>query len=443
MQTKLKSSNLEALLELAKKQGVQQAEVIQMSWTENPVNFENNKLKALESNESSGIFARVIKNNKIGSSSTTDPQATEKVIKDAIESSDFGPDATFKFSDKKLENKEIDFNKPDLPLEELVEKGTKAIEYLRTFHKDILISGGFNLGFGETTYLNSNGVHSIRKKTMYSTSLYALLVRGEDFLGIYDGNSSLERFPDEKEMSRKIFEKLTFARENTNLTTKKYPVIFTPHAVSGIFGYILSVLLNGKVIQQKISPLYDKLNKQLFDKKLTFIEDPQAGTRKAEFDDEGIKTNQKVLIKEGIINNFYFDLNSASKTNNSLFSSTGNGFKPSLGSPPSPSLTSVQIESGKRNSKDIIKNIKEGVLVDQLLGAGQSNTLAGEFSVGIDLGYKILNGNIQGRIKNCMVAGNIFEVLKNICEISSNREWVGGSELYPYFIFENLTVAGK
>ena len=63
--------------------------------------------------------------------------------------------------------------------------------------------------------------------------------------------------------------------------------------------------------------------------------------------------------------------------------------------------------------------------------------------MGIDLGYKILNGNIQGRIKNCMVAGNIFEVLKNICEISSDREWVSGCELYPYFMLDNLTVAGK
>ena len=361
METKLKTSTLETLLELAKKQGAEQVEVIQMSWTENPINFENNKLKALESNESSGIFVRIIKNNRIGSSSTTDPQATEKVVKDAIEASEFGPDATFKFSDNKLKTPEECFKKPDLPLEELVEKGYKEIEYLKTFHKDTLISGGFNLGFGETVYLNSNGVNGTRRKTVYSTNLYALLVRGEDFLGIYDGNSSLEEFPSEKEISKKIFEKLTLAQENINLETKKYPVIFTPRAVSGIFGYILSVLLNGKVIQQKISPLYDKLNKKLFDKKLTFVEDPNIGTRKARFDDEGIETNKKVFIKEGVINNFYFDLSSASKTNNPLFVPTGNGFKPSLGSPPAPSLTSIQIDAGKINSKDIIKNIKEGV----------------------------------------------------------------------------------
>ena len=179
METKLKTSTLETLLELAKKQGAEQVEVIQMSWTENPINFENNKLKALESNESSGIFVRIIKNNRIGSSSTTDPQATEKVVKDAIEASEFGPDATFKFSDNKLKTPEECFKKPDLPLEELVEKGYKEIEYLKTFHKDTLISGGFNLGFGETVYLNSNGVNGTRRKTVYSTNLYALLVRGD------------------------------------------------------------------------------------------------------------------------------------------------------------------------------------------------------------------------------------------------------------------------
>ncbi len=443
METQTKLSKLEKILDLAKKNGASETEVIQKSYTENPVNFENNKLKTLESNESSGIGIRLIKNKKIGLASTTDPDAIESTIISAIEASEYGPEATFEFSKEELNSSDVDSTvKNNFPLEELVKRGTKAIEQLKTFHKDTLISGGFDLGYGETIYLNSNGVSGKRNKTVYSSSFYVNLVRGEDFLGVYEGNSNLDNFPDEKEITKKILEKLNYSKENITLTTKTYPVIFTPHAVSSIFVDILIVLLNGKAIQQGISPLADKIGEKLFDGKLSLIEDPEIGTAKTPFDDEGIKTKKKTLIQKGVVNSFYFDLSSGSRVM-PQHASTGNGFKGTLSTAPAPKLTSIKVESGKTSYNDLIKNIKEGVLIDQVLGAGQSNTLAGEYNVGIDLGFKIVNGEIKGRIKNCMIAGNIFEVLKNITEISHEQECVYGSSFLPWFLFDNLTVGAK
>ena len=439
----IKLTKLEKILELAEQQGATEAEVIQKTGSENPVNFENNKLKTLESKQSSGIFIRLIKNGKIGTASSTDPDALEPIVNSAIESSEFGTEATFQFSKEKLDKPQENINKTP-PLEDLVERGTNVIESLKPFHKDLLIGGGFDLASVETIYLNSNKSYGRRAKTIYSTGFSTQLVRGEDFLGIYESNSNLKDFPDEKEIAVKILEKLNYSKETMVLETKKYSVMFTPRAVSLIFANILSIILNGKTIEQKISPLVNKLGKELFDKKLSFIEDPSIGTGYALFDDEGIKTSRKEFIKNGIVNSFYFDLASASRVM-PRHVSTGNGFKPSLSTVPTPNLTSIKIEPGNKNApiyRDIIKNIKEGVLVDQLLGAGQSNTLAGEFSVGIDLGYKIKNGQIQGRIKNCMLAGNIFDVLKNIEAISSDAAWIDGSELLPAFLIENMTVAG-
>ncbi len=443
MQTKSKITNLEILLELAKKHGAGNVEIIQKSYTENPVSFENNKLKILESKENSGIAVRLIKTGKIGLSSTTNPEALERTIISAIEASEYGPEATFEFTKEKIDSRGvINQAHTDIPLEELVERGTKVVNSLSAFHKDILISGGFNLLSGETVYLNSNGVFGERNRTVYSTSFYANLVRGEDFLGIYDGNSSLEEFPSEFEMQNKILEKLNYSKENVLLNTKRYPVIFTPHAVMGIFVDILNVILNGKTIQQGISPLVGKLGQKLFSEKLTLNENPDIGTAKIHFDDEGVRTKEKKLIDRGTINSFYFDLSSASRLGSGT-SSTGNGFKGGLAAAPVPKLTNLQVGQGKKSYKELIKNIKEGVLVDQVLGAGQSNTLAGEFSVGIDLGFKIVNGEINGRIKNCMVAGNIFDLLKNITEISSEVECVYGSNFIPWFLIDDLTIGAK
>ena len=167
MKTEAQLLKLENLIDLAKKQGADEIEVIKKSWTDNPVNFENNRLKILESKETSGISIRIIKNNKMSLASSTDENALESLVNSVVELSEYGSPAIFNFTKDKLDLTSTEERQPPLPLETLVEKGTSIIESLKTFHKDLLISGGFNLGYGETTYLNSNGVHGKRKKTVY------------------------------------------------------------------------------------------------------------------------------------------------------------------------------------------------------------------------------------------------------------------------------------
>ena len=83
----------------------------------------------------------------------------------------------------------------------------------------------------------------------------------------------------------------------------------------------------------------------------------------------------------------------------------------------------------------------EGLIVEQVLGPGQSNQLAGEFLVNLALGYKVEKGKIVGRVKNTMVAGSIFEAFKNLVDLSSEFEWVSGEALLPSMMFQQLGVA--
>ncbi|MEW5859120.1 MAG: metallopeptidase TldD-related protein, partial [Cyanobacteriota bacterium] len=92
---------------------------------------------------------------------------------------------------------------------------------------------------------------------------------------------------------------------------------------------------------------------------------------------------------------------------------------------------------------DLIASMDEGVIVDQVLGAGQSNQLAGEFSVNLDLGYKVEKGQIVGRVKNTMVAGSIFEAFKNLVDLGDKPEWVGGGSFLPSLLFQQLGVAAR
>jgi PmbA protein len=110
---------------------------------------------------------------------------------------------------------------------------------------------------------------------------------------------------------------------------------------------------------------------------------------------------------------------------------------------PSPGNTNifftVEDESFIKSDEKIIKNIDKGIIIDQFLGAGQGNILAGEFSMNIDLGYFVENGEIKGRIKDCMVAGNLFELLGNIKAIGDKILYYNGMEI-PSVLIESLPI---
>ena len=61
----------------------------------------------------------------------------------------------------------------------------------------------------------------------------------------------------------------------------------------------------------------------------------------------------------------------------------------------------------------------------------------------MDLGYKVEKGQIVGRVKNTMVAGNIFEAFNNLIDLSDRADWVGGSSYLPYMLFAGLGVASR
>jgi PmbA protein len=69
--------------------------------------------------------------------------------------------------------------------------------------------------------------------------------------------------------------------------------------------------------------------------------------------------------------------------------------------------------------------------------------LAGEFSVNLDLGYKVENGEVVGRVKNTMVAGSIFEAFNNLVELGNTPEWIGGGSYLPSLLFAQLGVATR
>jgi PmbA protein len=91
----------------------------------------------------------------------------------------------------------------------------------------------------------------------------------------------------------------------------------------------------------------------------------------------------------------------------------------------------------------MVRDIKEGLVVEFLIGAEQGNILNGDFGGNVLLGYKIENGDITGRVKDTMVAGNVYQLLKQLEAIGNEARWVEGFLSTPCLYCSSLSVASK
>jgi len=222
--------------------------------------------------------------------------------------------------------------------------------------------------------------------------------------------------------------------------SRQLPVVFTPHGVASALISPLMAAFNGKIVLEGASPIGNKLGEAVFDEKLSLWDDPtlayRPGSRPA--DDEGVPSQCTPLIEQGTVANFLYDLQIAALAHTR---STGNGRRG--GGLPTPSPSAFVIDSGDTSFEEMIQDMKEGLVIEQLMGATQGNILGGDFSGNVLLGYKVESGKIVGRVKDTMVSGNVYQVLKQIAAIGSEAKWVGSFLKTPHIYCSSVAVASK
>jgi PmbA protein len=428
---------LEQILKLAN-QHASAAEVYYISSQDTPIEFENNRLKSLSTKALQGVALRVICNGRMGFASSTDLSRLDDLVAAAVQTSEIGDEAEFEFAkDFHLNTPVSDYTPPTS--QELVEVGEGLISQVHNYNPDILVDVGFHARSGSVTIATSTDVYVSQNSQIISASLSGNLVKGEDFLQAYTSEVVRDSVPNYQHLLQELLQRYQLAEQQASIKSGSFPVLFTPKAVASTIGRLFKTILSGQSVYQKASPLAGKVGEKLFDERLTFFEDPSIGSSACAFDDEGTPTKHKVFIEQGVVKEFYWDRRWAARAGQQP---TGNGFRGGL-SLPAAQLVNGCIAPGQKSTADLIAGIEEGLIVDQVLGAGQSNQLAGEFSVNLDLGYKVEKGQIVGRVKNTMVAGNIFEAFQNLVDLGNQPEWVGGGAYLPSILFQNLGVAAR
>lgn len=425
-------NSLEKLLALSSRRGASHAEVYQVTSQSRPIFFEGNRLKQLESSSSEGTALRLWLDNRPGLAVAYGIFEPEQLVDKAIALSQLNEVETIELAEAKTEN----HHGVNIPFEreKLIAIGNQAIAYLREEYPELICSAELEWEQESTTLINSQGFYGHYSETSLSYYLGAELIRGEDFLGIYDGEYTKDKINLDPILER-IIRSLDYAKQNVTPPTGATPVLFTANAATLLWGTV-SAALNGKRIWEGSSPWCDRRDRVVTSELLTISQQPDKQPYDCPFDDEGTTTQTLNLIDRGILSQFYSDRAIARELD---ISATGNGFRPDLDSYPTPALVNLIIEPGTATFSDLISQLNNGIIVDRILGGGAD--ISGDFSINVDLGYRVENGKITGRIKDTAIAGNVYKILKQIVALGSDSAWNGSCHT-PSLIVAELSVVG-
>ncbi len=418
----------------------QAAQAVVNRRAESDVQFEHDRLKSAAASQRTEITVRVIVDGKVGASSTTDPADIEGVVARALEAAEFGSPAHFEMPGpaELAAVATVDPELRDLARPEMIALGQSMMEMVKASNPAILAAAGVNKAVRAVAFANSSGTAYTAEHTDFSLGAGGELVRGSDILYAGHGLAQKRRLVDTEEIADRAIQYFRMAERIAPVASGELPVIFTP---GGSIALLLSLGLglDGKNALLGASPLAGKLGQQIAHPSFTLIDDPTIdyGPGSAAFDDEGVARKPLTLVENGVLRNFIYDLDTAGRAG---ARPTGHGTRRSP--------SNLVMAAGDVLYAEMLRGIREGLLVHDFLGLGQGNPINGEFSVNVYLGYKIEEGQIVGRVKDVMLAGNAYAALKDIAAISREREWVSGqlgryAGLLPYIQVGKLSVVAK
>lgn len=438
------------LFEKALNEGFENCEVYYTDGENISITVYEGEVEKYNIDKSFGLSFRGMLNGKMGYSYTEilDDKAIDMLIKSAkeaascIESNDiqfiYEGDKNYsevKTYSEKLEN--IDASKLiDIALE--LEKETKG-------YSDKVI----NLNACKISYSSSkNGIYNTKGLELnnkgnllisYVIPIVEEKDEKQDGIGymIVDSIDEL----DTKKIAKQGVEDALSKLGGKSIPSGNYKTIIYNEAMASLLE-TFSDVFSAEEAQRGLSLLKGKENQCIASDIVSIIDDPlmDNGLASAPFDDEGVATFKKEIVSKGVLNTLLHNLKTANKAN---LKTTGNGFKSSYSSPVSVEPTNFYIEKGMKTVEELMNELDEGVIITDFAGLHSgANSITGDFSLA-SKGFYIKDGRKIYPIDQITVAGNFFELLKNIKDIGNDLNFPISSIGSPSVVVEGLSIAGK
>ena len=216
------------------------------------------------------------------------------------------------------------------------------------------------------------------------------------------------------------------------LSTRTCPVLLEAPLAAGLLGAFVQAT-SGGALYRKSTFLLDMLGKQVFPSHIQVVEDPHliGGVGSAPFDDEGVKTVRRKVIKDGVLQGYFLSSYAARKMG---MQTTGNAGG-------SHNLEIVSTDTRRTDDfEGMLRKLGTGLLVTELMGQGV-NYVTGDYSRGAS-GYWVENGVIQYPVEEITIAGNMLDMFQQIVAVGTDT-LVRGNKTTGSILIEKMVIAGN
>jgi PmbA protein len=420
------------LLETAQRSGATAAEVFIERSLNRPVLFEANALKQIETRDSEGIALRLWSEGRPGLAVAYGAFEPVQLVAKALELSQLNAAESVELTAVLPDLCDEQYGQP-VTVQQLIQWGNATLDQLLTREfKELQCVLELDSETTTTELYNSKGLACRYTEHLLSVYSAAEWVRGEDLLCV-EAEQTQRNTLDIPQFTAGLIHRLRWAKRYSPSPIGHHPVLFTARAAEVLWTTV-EAALNSKRVIEGASPWSSRLQEPVISPLLNLRQDPTTGPFGYPFDDEGINTRRVEFVRNGVLQIFYTD-----RTTGRLLGcgSTGNGFRPGLERYPSPGLFNLIIAPGLHSFEALVATLENGLIVDQVLG--NVGSISGDFAVNVDLGYRVKQGKIVGRVKDTLVSGNVYEALNQVVAVGKDTAWYG-SVCSPSILVEGLSI---
>ncbi len=430
--------------------GASDAECTIAEGDEFSANVRMGELETLKDAGSRGAGLRVLIGKRMGASYTSDltPEGIRQMVRSAIDlaalttedpnaglpdAGEFGSIAT----DLQLFSNET----ANLPTEERIDIAKRAEAAALAVDPRITNSEGasFDSSVGGRVFANSRGFLGAYRTSYCSVSAVPVATQDgsmeRDYW--YTTARNYKGLEDPESVGRKAAARALRRLGAVKVDTQRVPVIFEPRTARTLLGNIFEAV-DGRAIYRKASFLAGKLGEKIADERITLVDD---GTipglfGSSPFDDEGVPTRRTPVIERGVLKNYLLNTYTARKLEMKTTGNASRGITGNAGI----GHGNFFIEAGTRTQEEIIRGVKNGFFVTELIGSGV-NIVTGDYSRGA-VGIWIRDGELAFPVSEVTIAGTLQEMLNGIAEIGNDLEFLS-SVSAPTIMLGEMTVAGR
>ena len=441
---------VKSLFKKAKEAGFSEYEVYYVDRESLSISVYKSEVEKYNVNNSAGLSFRGKLGDKIGYSYTEilDEDAIEMLVKKAkenvlaIENNDvqfiYDGDKEYKNINtyyKALENISADkLIKIALDMESEAKKYCDKVESF---------SGcAVSYSSGKYGIINSKGLNLHNKSNILTSYVVPIVKDGDN---MYDGfgyvvAKSLDEV-NPYEIAKMGVDEALSKIGGKSIPSGNYKVIINNDAMVSLIS-TFSGVFSGDAVQKGLSLLKGKEGEVIAADIVNLVDNPhlENGLASVGFDDEGVATYKKEIISKGKLETLLHNLKTANKAG---IKTTGNGFKASYASTVGISPTNFYIEKGSKSIDELYEEVGEGLMITELAGMHSgANSITGDFSLAAK-GFYIENGKKSFPVEQITIAGNFFDLLKEIKVIGEDLKFPMSSVGSPSVIINELSVAGK